>query len=430
MFDSREYAWAAWHLIHDGVYSQEPVAGPVAPALGREPLFPAVVAGMLGVLPGLDGISTDCLSLGKGCGYQAWRPALFFNGVFIGLTGVSVFLIVMLLGAGRLAAWLGGLHVWLNGEAARGREYLLSDHLALLLVALASLASLWAYRRGGGRWLVAGAAFAALTLTKAVFLWLVAPALAAALIGILLRSPNRARALTAWALFAVAYAAPVGSWMERNHAVGGTYALTMGRSATALSTREVFDHMTPPQYAAAFVYWTRAMGDGLAKKYFPADVWRPFEIDNPNGFYLIGQHRLTPEMTALVANGTPPATAEKMLESRMIAAILDRPLAFAASTLPLIWRGIWVDEFIVLSLPALIWLAWIAAFRRRPDVALAIGPGAFSLVFYALVSLNIPRYQLTAVPALAVAFGIGIATIVTALRARRGTRAQRSAAPS
>jgi 4-amino-4-deoxy-L-arabinose transferase-like glycosyltransferase len=336
-----------------------------------------------------------------------------------------VFLTVVLLGAGRLAAWLAAFHVWLNGEAARGREYLLSDHFALLLVALGVLTLVWAYRRGTWRWLLAGAVFAALTLTKAVFMWMVAPALVLALAAVVIRRERR-RALVAWGMFALAYAAPVGTWMERNHEVGGTYALSIGRTATALSTREVFDHMTPAQYTAAFVYWTRAMGDGLAKQIFPMSVWGPFDLDRPGGFYLVGQHRLTPEAQALVAKGMSDADAEKLLERRMISAILERPLAYATSTLPLIWRGIWVDEFIVFSLPALVWLAWSAA-TRRLDIAFAIGPGLFSLVFYALVSLNIPRYQLTAVPALAVSFGIGASAVIDMLRRRWRNRKPRSA---
>ena len=57
----------------------------------------------------------------------------------------------------------------------------------------------------------------------------------------------------------------------------------------------------------------------------------------------------------------------------------------------------------------------------------ALSPGVFSLLFYALFSLNIPRYQITALPALALASG----WLALALRARwRETRNRKTAISS
>jgi hypothetical protein len=416
IFDSRQYAWAAWHLSHDGVFSESMQAEQVEPGVGREPLYPIAVAVLLKTIPGLDKINTECLSREEGCGYAAWRPALFLNGVFIGLTGLTLFFTVHILGFGRLAAWLSAFHIWANGQGARGREYLLSDHLAMLLVAFAGLTLVWAYQKGGWRWLIAGLACAACSLIKAIFLWAVIPALIIAAVAIVARRTRLQKNLIALLLFTMAYATPVGAWMERNNALAGSFSITIGRSAIALGTREVFDHMTPTQYIAAFVYWTRAMGDGLAKHYFAPEVWRPFDIDNPAGFYNTGQHLTAePMINQLMAEqGLSLAAAEKIVAHKIIAAIFERPIAYAATTLPLIWRGIWVDEFIVLSFPALIWLVWAEA-RRRLNVTLAVAPGVFSLLFYAMTSLNIPRYQITALPTLGIAFGIGVASLVGAI---------------
>jgi hypothetical protein len=409
--DSRQYAWTAWHMLHDGVFSQAPKAGPVPSALGREPGFPLYLSLMLRVVPGLDGVRPECLSKAQGCGFKAWRPALFLNGVLIALTGGGVFLLIHALGWGRLPAWLGGGHVWLNGEAAEIRHYVLSDDLAMFLSISLSLALVWAWQKGGWRWIVTGMAAAALSLTKAIFLWLVIPAIAAAVLiiawrGIIRRLPIKAHCLMI-ALFTIAYAVPVGGWMARNHDVGGITSISAGRTATALSTREVFNHMTPAQYGAAFIYWTRAMGDSLARRLFPESVWGPFEMGRDTGFYKVGQYRLDPKIAALAQKkGISNARAEKEMAGTMIREILNRPLIHIATTIPLIWRGIWIDEFIIFSFPALLWLFFAKA-CRDPPLFLALLPGGFSLVFYAAVSLNIPRYQLSAIPALAIAFGIG-----------------------
>lgn len=415
--DSRDYALSAWHLVHHGTYSVQPLQEDVAPQIGREPLYPLVLAGMLRAVPGLDGVTAGCLSRPDGCGRAAWRPALIANGIFIALAGLMVFATLRIWQASALACWLGGAHIWLNMQAARGRGYLLSDHFAMMLAAAAALATAWAWRSGKRwPWALVGLSYAALTLTKAVFLWLVLPLAAAALVYLAICRP---RLIAAFALFAVAYALPVGSWMARNHQVADVFALSGGRTATVLSGREVFNHMSPEQYAAAFVYWTRGFGDGLARDLFPESVWGPFELYRPDGFYMVGQHRLDSKIAEMVQQGRSFAEADGDLARGMMSAILQRPYAHAASSLPLFWRGIWVDEFIVLSLPALAFLLWQAWRSRQWGVCLLVAPGVFSLLFYPLVSLNIPRYQLTAVPALACAFALAGARLLAAWRERR-----------
>jgi predicted membrane-bound mannosyltransferase len=106
----------------------------------------------------------------------------------------------------------------------------------------------------------------------------------------------------------------------------------------------------------------------------------------------------------------------------MIGLLLERPIAYVLSTVPVLWRGVWIDEFIVISLPALIWLLFLAIRSKELHAWAALSPGVFSLVFYALVSLNIPRYQVTAIPALAIAFGIGIASGVRSWRSQRAAK--------
>jgi hypothetical protein len=214
--------------------------------------------------------------------------------------------------------------------------------------------------------------------------------------------------------------------MVRNAQIGHLFTLTAGRTAITLSAREVFNHMTPAQYGAAFMYWTRGFGDDLAKSNFPKEVWEPFELYRPGSFYMEGQHRLDPEMSRLLRSGLTLAEADKILSTQMIERILDKPIAYALSTFPLFWRGIWIDEFIVFSLPALVWLLISGIRSRRLDICLAVCPGVFSLTFYALVSLNVPRYQLTAIPTLAMAFGIAGAWGITLWQSRRKNTAGQS----
>ena len=85
----------------------------------------------------------------------------------------------------------------------------------------------------------------------------------------------------------------------------------------------------------------------------------------------------------------------------------------------LVWRGLWIDEFVVLGFPALC-LGTLWALRRRALGWLAaFGLGWFSLLGYAAVSLNVPRYQIPAVPVLALAAAWGCWQLAERARLRQ-----------
>lgn len=269
----------------------------------------------------------------------------------------------------------------------------------MFLLALAAWILLQAWRRPRHRgwWAASGAVLALLALTKAVFTPFALVVAALALV--------RARLVCAVALGAM-LVLPVGGWAWRNHALFG--ATSDGRGAIALSTREVFDHMRPDEHAAAFLWWTRGPGDDLAKRFLPEEAWRRHEWYEPDGFYNQGQvvrhqHRVD---RLMVEQGLSAARAEAAAATVVLSEIAARWPAWLATMPALFYRGLWVDEFIVFGFPALVWLTWHMARGRRWEALVAVAPGWWSLLVYPAISLNIPRYQLTAIPALAIAAGL------------------------
>lgn len=65
-----------------------------------------------------------------------------------------------------------------------------------------------------------------------------------------------------------------------------------------------------------------------------------------------------------------------------------------------------VDEFLWLGIPCLITGTWRAARRRDGLLPMLFGNGIFNILAYAAVSLNIERYQLTAMPSVALAVAV------------------------
>lgn len=416
--DAKAYLSGGYHLARHGVFSESLSPEAPEPAVGREPGYGAFLAVLMSLDPGMRAFDPTCLGAEPGCSPGMFRSAQWANAAFIALSGAVAFFIVLRLSGRLFAGYVSASHIWLNMHMAKGRQYAVSDHFSLLLMVLCCGAVVWALgKRHPAAWLAPGVALAALSLTKAVFLYLVAPAVLIALVAGLLGGAKRRRFLASVVVFAIAYAVPVGGWMARNHSLEGSYSISMGRTATALNVRAVLNEMTPKQYLAAFVYWTRGMGDSLARRWFDETVWGPFDLERPDGFYLRGQLGAGSRARTLMATeGIDRAEAESRIEREVRQAILGNLAVHAATTLPIFYRGIWIDEFIVVSLPALLWLSWWAVRRRDGGMLLVLLLGIFSLTFYPLVSLNIPRYQITAIPALAIATGLAAAAIAQWLK--------------
>ncbi len=405
--DVPNYLTAAYHIAHDHMYSARKLTKPAVPTLGREPAYPLLLAGLMAADPAFAKFAPGCLAADNACPPPTYRAASLVNLALIEVAGVAMFL----LGRRVCGAPAGGLiaaaYLLLNVHTNKGWADLMSDRLAVALLALAMLALAWAWR-GGRPWrfVLAGAGFAALTLTKAVFLpfcvlaWLIASAAG-------LRQEHRIRVLIASGSAALIYGLLVGGWIARNEAVSGELRLTDARSGIALSTRAVFDTMSPAHYAAAFVFWTRGFGPGLARHLFAAETVAPFDLDQPGGFYDRGQNGYARQVDALMhAGDLDYYAATKIVDARVMHDIAQHPAGYVLSTLPLIYRGVWGDEFILLGLPCLI-IALLSAWRRRDGLLLLLlCTGVFNLVAYAVVSLNIPRYQMTALPAIALATAI------------------------
>lgn len=385
--DSPSYLIAAYSLLQG---TDAPLGG-APPAIGREPAYPLLLAGLMAAAPGFRDFMPACV------GDQPCPPSLYLapqiaNLLLVAVAALALLQAALWLGLAPGAALIAPGYLLLNGEAVRWWVYVMSDPLATCLAAVAILATLALLRRPSpGRGALAGLAWAGFALSKYLF----APL--GPLLGIGLLCAGRRWRAAALALLAVLLLL-LGGW-----AVAGRSAAGESRAGITLHTREVFNHMTGAQYAAAFVYWTRGFGDDLARRWFAPPTVAPFDPGRPGGFYDDGQFGRDRRVAALQADGIDRADAIRIADGETLRAVLQQPLMHLATTLPLFWRGLWIDEFIVLGLPCLAMALRLAWRDRRWDLALALAPGVYSLLAYALISLNIPRYQMTALPSLALA---------------------------
>lgn len=389
--DSLDYLAYARSIHVAGTYAATPGGPSLDRRPGREPLYPLLVAGVAEVSPSLARSLDQCADPTIESCRAGYRPLIFVNALLLGGAALLAGLTVLAMGGGPAAAWIGTLYVAANLHMYKDMKYALSDYLAVFLCA--ALTAALAHRK----WTCAGFAAAALALTKAVFLpfgLLLSLVLAC-------RGERRAGALIA----ALVLVVNIG-WMDRNIALFGVAG--DGRDGVALSTREVFDHMSPAEHRAAWLWWLRGPGAGLARKTLPPEAWQRHDWDAENGFYQEGQLLEPGRIVAdLMKNGVHDQVAAEAGVKAVVARRMLADWPHYLATMPvLFYRGLWFDEFIAIGLPLLLVVLWLSARARAWDRLIVLAPGLWSLLVYPAISLNIPRYQYTAVMGLGLAAGL------------------------
>jgi len=418
--DEVEYVVMAHNLYHRGTLSLAPsVAHPATPTAFREPGYPALLAALMVLDPRLAAVPLACvIERGPAC-----APAYFWakrlNVLLYVLAGLIVWWAAARIAGAPWIAHAAALLFLANHTLHKYATYLVSDFLALLLTAFVSLALLQTMRTPRAGWALAlGTALGLLVLTKAAFAFF-GPFVLLLLIGCAFRRPRAERrpAFAAALAFTLVHAAIVGAWVARNAASIGEPVLAQ-RGAQVLAHRVELNRMTPTEYAVAFLFWTRGVGDNLARRLLPLEAYRRFDLKYDDGFYNAAQSRWHAAIAAETARGRSPAAAEAA-----VGAVLQREIVAAwwktiLVSVPVAYRGLFIDEFIVLTGPALI--VFLLARRRRVAGFAAFAlPGLYALGFHAAITLNLPRHSIPILPMLAVGGALAVASGWTWWRARR-----------
>lgn len=405
--DARQYVGIAVNLAKFGTVSENINAtqDTITPSISREPGYPLLLSQILKLDGSISQITGDCL-IDKGCGLEPYVLGKWTNRILIVAAGFAMFFAIRGITSSPFAAVMGGMHIWLNHQAHKNHDYMISDPLALFLSSLLVMAIVWAWKKQNPlAWIFPGATFVWLAFTKAIYIYFLPVALIVGLLLVILSKSAWRSSLTKLAVFSIIATTPIALWMDRNHDITGRYQFTDSRGGIALSTRVVFNDMDLVDYLAAFTYWTRGAGDGWAEDLFPAEVVKPFGWYEEDGYYLRGQLGFGKHVNEIVATeGLSSVEASDKAEQELKDAILSHPIKHIVTTLPLIYRGIWIDEFAVITFPAFIALLVYALRRRQALLIAVLLPSLFSLVFYAAFSLNLARYQMTALPGFAIAF--------------------------
>ena len=410
--DEVEYVAMAYNLFHRGTLSREQNAkAPATPTAYREPGYPILLAGIMAVDGRLSAITIDCLVHRDTACARSYASAKQINVAMLVLTGLVVWLV-----AWRLTSrpWIGHTALLLciaNLELHEYATYLVSDFLALLLIAIGSLALYFAGTRIDAKWgLATGALLGLLVLTKAAFILLAPAVIAVFTICAIRAEAEQRRGLIRLALmFAVGHSVVVGTWTVRNWIELDTPMITQ-RGGHVLAHRVELNTMTAAEYGVAFLWWTRGFGDNLARKLVDVEDYTRFELRDPNGFYNAAQTNWIALVARERARGADQYAAEAAAGRDTRNAIVDHWFKNLLVTFPVGYRGLYIDEFVVLTFPSLLLLVFWRR-KRVPGFLWFALPGVYGLAFHAGLTLHLPRHAIPLLPTMAVAGAIGVSWI-------------------
>ena len=401
-YDQPLYLSIASDLLTTGTYTNGRYGPANQPGAYTAPLYPALVAGVAALDP--------ALAEAAACARTATFPALaqcpaslgWLAPLQVALFAGTLLLVwrsTMAIGGTRWAAWCALLAAGLGtSEYAVYARTAMTEAISLPLAAWCGLLLVLLVRRP--RWLTAaglGAGLGLLTLARPEYLYLTA---AIGLAGVAL-APWRRQLGLAMAGASLLAAAVVAPWSVRNERLFGTAAPTFGYAGFILAQRMAYEAMTPLEWTAEWLYSLPGFGPAAARKAFPGAVGRLGWQDRPDTFYMVGNTTAVQELDAGAPN---PADQVGWLLRRFV---WPHPLRFAAVTLVMAWKSLWVRKyFSLVAAPFLAVMVWQAV-RRRDRLRLAfLLPPLFVLGLHAATTVATPRYSLMLVPAYAAAFGL------------------------
>ncbi len=401
-YDQPLYLGIASDLLQTGVYTNGRWGEAGKPGAYTAPLYPAFVAGVA-ALDGRLARSAACVRTAP------WRDLAACGGALGWLVPLQVALLAGTLaliwasaravGGTRGAAWCALLAAGLGTtEYAVYARTAMTEALSLPLAALSGLLLVWLVRRPRlGLAAALGAALGLLTLTRPEYLYLAA-AIGVTGLAISLWRRRLGLVMAASCLVAGVVIAP---WSLRNATLFGTAAPTSGYAGFILAQRMAYEAMTPGEWTAQWVYSLPGFGPAAARLAFPDAVARLGWQERPDTFYMVGN---TTAVQELVQNAPNPGDQVGYLLRRYV---WPHPLRFAAVTLVMAWKSLWVRKyFSLVAAPFLAVMLWRAVRRGDTRHLAFLLPPLFIVALHAATTVATPRYSLMLVPAYAVAFGL------------------------
>ena len=421
--DASYHIRTGYNLINHGTYSYR-LGENLKPDAYREPTMAAYIAMLIAASSTLGSVDATT-TLAGGDALEILRyaqlPILLltaFGAMYF------VFLITKNFFCSYVALFLTGFSYSLFFSAWS----INTEHMAALFVISASI-SLYKIVRGAGKKYFAflGVSLALLVLTKAVFMYLIVFVLIFLVVLGLAGKFVKKELVTGLVILLAAYFALVGSWMVRNYIHFGKLYIT-GRAGAVLAIRAEYDMMNTREYFGSFLFWTpdNYVRKKLIPRFFgekalhPGGALERLLRNNYKTGYLRQATNKRKELIAAYGTGMETTVIDKEMRRYARNKILSHPFRHIFVTLPIAWKGLFVEDRYSLSVPfsmvlvssvgislayfaSLFFLAGVGIKRRKWDLFAIALPALYLYGVNSFFTHNIPRYNQPLIPVLIVA---------------------------
>ena len=393
----------------------------------REPGFPAFLALVMTLDPNLHSADLKSFRSDGQIIKRLKNSQLLVLLLTSIMTAFFIFRITKSLALSLLALVLVGLSSSLLGTA----NSLLSENVtALLLFGVSFLLFKAVKEKKIIDFSFLGIGLGFLSLTKAIFVYFF---IFVILFLIFLRIKGKfgKREFSAGILsFSIIFIAIVGTWMVRNYSVFRTLSIC-ARGGHVLLIRSNFDMMTAKEFLGSFFYWTpnslpnRVLSN---EKIFGTNILSPggslegLNDSLPTGYF----QRSDPFVRNLIkTKGLESPIVDKTLMRIGVQNILGHPFRHCLVTLPLAWRGLFIENGIHLNFPVkisplipgitsllymagLILLCILSLKKRLWHFFAFILPALYLYSAHSFLTENEPRFNFPMLPVCIISLALGL----------------------
>jgi len=430
--DASYHIRTGYNLINHKTYSYR-LGENLKPDAYREPTMAAYIAMLVGASSTLGSVDATT-TLAGGDGLEILRYAQL---PILILTAFGAMYFVYLVTKNFFCSYVALLLTGFSYSLFFSAWSVNTEHMAALFVTAASI-SLYEIVRGRGKKYFAflGVSLALLVLTKAVFMYLIVFILIFLVVPGLAGKFVKKELIAGLVILLAAYFAFVGSWMVRNYIHFDKFYIS-GRGGNILSIRAEYDMMNAREYFGSFLFWTP--DNYVRKKLIPrffgekalhsGGALERLLRNNYKTGYLRQATNKRKELIAAYGTGMETTVIDKEMRRYARNKILRHPFRHIFVTLPIAWKGLFVEDRYSLSVPfsmvlvssvgislayfgSLFFLAGLGIKRRQWDLFSVSLPALYLYGVNSFCTHNIPRYNQPIIPVLIVALLIVVHLLI------------------
>lgn len=296
--DAYGYMMMAYNLAHYGVLSKacEDFSKPCPPELReptyyREPVMPAVFAGLISIIPGVAAL--DRSNFFTSPGYlqpSVARLVRQMSWAFVFITALCGLLITFLVSGSWSLSYLSFYLIGTSPVMSHYTQFFLTENMASMLFGITAIFLVYGLKfESRTSILLSGVSLGILALTRAVFSYLWPAYLLVLGIMWLKRREARKEALVFITLFLMGFFATTTVWKTRNYIVFNDFKISQ-RGGRALTIRTFFNQMSMQELGASFLLWSPYKPAKVAlRNHFPPEATQRFDRSNASGFYRLAR---------------------------------------------------------------------------------------------------------------------------------------------